>query len=174
MLRRRPFIRRRLFRQGSAIGTGPRQMLIRANQFKDSGNYLNAADIYERLGKGAQDRGMLNQAPHLYLEAAHCRLLAKQIKPGIDLMWQGFHLLEKASRWQVINQHGNSWVEELERLRLLEASNKLQIWLEQVLKDHIEAIHTHSDLSIIKTSSRVPEKCPFCGASIQSNFFGMD
>jgi len=169
MFRRRPIFRRRMIRQLSAMESGPRQMLMRANQLKDVGKYSEAADIFERLGKGAQNRGMLNRAPHLYIQAAHCRLLAKQIKPGIDLMWQGFHLLEKTSRWRAIIQNGKASVEELKKLGQTEAAEKLQAWLDQVVKDHPETLTTPPGLSAEKRPLKLPSKCPFCGASIHSN-----
>jgi len=144
-------------------------MLINANQLKDSGKYEQAADIFERLARGAENRGMLVRAPHLYLEAAHCRLISKQVPSGIDLMWKGFHLLEKTNRWQAIFKNGNAAVTELQRAGQAEAANKLQTWVDQMIKDHPEATSTPPELTTAKKPTRFPPKCPQCGASIHLN-----
>jgi len=144
-------------------------MLIKANQLKDSGRSGEAAEIFERLARGAENRGMLVRAPHLYLEAAHCRLHAKQVKPGIDLMWQGFYLLEKTKRWHAIYNNGKAAVDELKRLEQVETADKLQTWLDQTLKDHPEAVSPPPELAVSKHPPRLPTKCPHCGASIHGD-----
>ena len=52
----------------------PRQMLMRANQLFDQGEFAEAAPIFERLAEGAAERGMLNRAGDLYLQSARCHL----------------------------------------------------------------------------------------------------
>lgn len=169
MFRRRPIFRRGMLRRLSTLEPGPRQLLIKANQLKDSGKFEEAATIFERLARGAENRGMLVRAPHLYLEAAHCRLKTKQIKPGIDLMWQGFRLLEKTNRWQAIFKNGNAAVAELQHLSLDEEANKLQDWLNQIIKEHPEAASEPAEFTAKRKSIRFPPKCPQCGASVHLN-----
>lgn len=169
MLRRRPFYRRSTLRRLSTLEPGPRQMLINANQLKDSGKFGDAADIYERLARGAENRGILVRAPHLYLEAAYCRLISKQVQSGIDLMWQGFHLLEKTKRWHAMFENGKVAVTELHRTGQVGAADKLQAWLDQTLKDHPEEISSLSESTTAKRHPRFPPKCPQCGASIRAD-----
>ena len=166
MFRRRPIYRRGMLRRLSALEPGPRQMLINANQLKSSGKFEEAANIFERLARGAENRGMLVRAPHLYLEAAHCRLMSKQVQPGIDLMWQGFRLLEKTNRWQAIFNNGKVAIAELQRAGQVGAANKLQSWLDQVMRDHPEAASEPPEFAAAKRPARFPPKCPQCGASI--------
>jgi tetratricopeptide (TPR) repeat protein len=52
----------------------PRQMLARANRLFGRGEYAEAAPIFDRLAKGAAERGMLNRAGDLYLQSARCYL----------------------------------------------------------------------------------------------------
>jgi predicted RNA-binding Zn-ribbon protein involved in translation (DUF1610 family) len=144
-------------------------MLIQANQLKQSGKFEEAANIFERLARGAEQRGILARAPHLYLEAAYCRLHAKQIQPGIDLMWQGFRLLEKTKRWRAIYMNGRKAIAELQPLEQPEAAEKLQTWLDQTLKEHPEATSSPTELTTSKKPLRFPPKCPQCGASIHMN-----
>jgi hypothetical protein len=144
-------------------------MLINANQLKDSGKFGDAADIYERLARGAENRGILVRAPHLYLEAAYCRLISKQVQSGIDLMWQGFHLLEKTKRWHAMFENGKVAVTELHRTGQVGAADKLQAWLDQTLKDHPEEISSLSESTTAKRHPRFPPKCPQCGASIRAD-----
>lgn len=49
-----------------------RQILARANRLFDQGKFAEAAPIFERLAKGAAERGMLNRAGDLYLQSATC------------------------------------------------------------------------------------------------------
>ncbi len=166
MFRRRQLNRRGMLRRLSILEPGPRQMLIHANQLKDSGHFGEAAEIYERLARGAENRGILVRAPHLYLEAAFCRLSAKQAQPSIDLMWQGFHLLEKTKRWNAIFRNGKAAELELQRAGQVEAAGKLQTWLDQTLKDYPEATIPVPEIATAQKPPRFPPKCPQCGASI--------
>jgi len=52
----------------------PRQMLARANRLFDRGEFVEAASIFDRLARGADERGMLNRAGDLYLQSARCHL----------------------------------------------------------------------------------------------------
>jgi ribosomal protein S27AE len=167
MFRRRQLYRRGTFRRLSILEPGPRQLLIHANQLKDSGNFEEAAEIYERLARGAENRGMLVRAPHLYLEAAACRLSAKQAQPGIDLMWQGFRLLEKTKRWNAIFKNEKAATAELQRAGQAEAADKLQAWVDQTLEDHPEAISSIPLPGIAQKPAKFPPKCPQCGASVR-------
>jgi rubrerythrin len=167
MFRRRPIIRREAVLKRSALEAGPRQMLITANQLKETGKFAEAADIYERLANGAEKRGMLLRAPHLFMEAAQCRLMIKQSQSGVDLMWRGFRLLEKTKRWPAILKNGKGAVARLQRAEQLDEANKLQTWLDQILKDHPEAAAESLERTTAKKPYRFPPKCPHCGASIR-------
>ncbi len=52
----------------------PRQMLARANRLFAREEFAEAAPIFDRLARGADERGMLNRAGDLYLQSARCYL----------------------------------------------------------------------------------------------------
>jgi len=52
----------------------PRRMLARANRLFHQGEFAEAAPIFDRLARGADERGMLNRAGDLYLQSARCHL----------------------------------------------------------------------------------------------------
>ena len=49
-------------------------MLERANRLFDRGEFAEAVPIFDRLARGAAERGMLNRAGDLYLQSARCHL----------------------------------------------------------------------------------------------------
>ena len=158
-----------MFRRARFRRPGPRQALITANRLKDNQEYEKAAQIFERLAKGAQERGMHKRAPFLYIQAAHCRLLALQPERGVGLLSQGLRLLEESQQWPALHRSGTAAVEELTRLGQIQAAEKVQSWLDQVLKDHPEAEKSsfeHLSTSV-KSPPKLPAKCPYCGASIR-------
>ena len=157
-----------MFRRARFRRPGPRQALITANRLKDNQEYEEAAQIFERLGKGAQERGMQKRAPFLYIQAAHCRLLASQPERGVGLLSQGLRLLEESQQWSALHRSGTTAVEELKRLGQIQAAEKVQSWLDQILKDHPEAeTPSFEHLSTSdNTPPKLPAKCPYCGASV--------
>jgi hypothetical protein len=138
---------------------------------KDAGNYEEAAEIFERLAKGAQDRGILKHAPFLYLQAAHCCLLASKTDRGVGLMSQGLRLLEETQRWPALHKAGERSVTELKNLGHTEVAEKIQEWLDETLKDHPEATSPEygTPYATQKRIPKLPSKCPHCGATLRSD-----
>jgi tetratricopeptide (TPR) repeat protein len=164
MFRRRPLGRRY---KPIPPGGGPRQALLNANRLEEAGHYRDAAEIFERLARGAHQRGILKHAPFLYLRAAHCYLLASQAEHALELMNQGLHLLHETRRWRVLHKAGERSVTELKEMGQAKAANEVQAWLDKTLQDHPEAIQAAAGSS--KPSHKLPAKCPFCGATIRSD-----
>jgi hypothetical protein len=164
MFRRRPLGHR--FRP-TPPGGGPRQALLNANRLEEAGHYRDAAEIFERLARGAQQRGILKHAPFLYLRAAHCYLHASQAEHAIDLMNLGLQLLCDTGRWRALYKAGERSVLELREMGNTQAANEVQAWLDKTLQDHPEAIHDAAAPS--KPAHKLPAKCPFCGATVRSD-----
>ncbi len=158
---------------GSGAGVGMNRPLMRATRLKQNGNFRMAAELFERLSETAQQRGRPKRAGHLYLQAAHCRLLAGQRDRGIELLNQGMHLLEQTQSWPALHRIGPIMVSELERLGYAEAARTLQAWLEQVLKGHpMPAVQPAGILpgapgAAQAYSPRLPASCPACGAPVR-------
>ncbi|MBN1146646.1 MAG: hypothetical protein JXA78_05285 [Anaerolineales bacterium] len=141
---------------------------MHANRLKDNGNYQEAAEIFERLARGAHDRGVLKRAPFLYLQAGQCCLLSSQAKRGIGLINQGLRLLEETQKWPALSKAGERSIAELRRSGNNQEADELQAWLDNVVKEHPEAKQEFSDTPG-RGARRLPAKCPSCGASLRSD-----
>jgi hypothetical protein len=168
MFRRGPF-RRRPLAPGAPQARLVRQSLGRAHQMMETSNYAGAADIYERLAKGAETRSMPLRAAHLFLQAARARLYASQFEPGIPLLRHGLNMLAQLQRWSALYKNGQMAVSELRRLSQNQAADDLQIWLDAALNSHPEAKTPPSGSAGQMLPPNLPAKCPNCGGSIRPN-----
>jgi tetratricopeptide (TPR) repeat protein len=164
MFRRRPL--GRIFGPASPGGR-PRQALLTANRLEEAGNYRDAAEIFEKLARGAHQRGNLKHAPFLYLRAARCFLHASQTEHALGLMNQGLRLLEETQRWPALYRAGRRSIIELKEMGHAQAANEVQVWLDSAMQNHPEAIQ--AAMASTKQSHKLPSKCPFCGATIRSD-----
>ena len=73
----------------------PRQILARANRLFDQGKFTEAAPIFDRLARGAAERGMLNRAGDLYLQSARCHLKLGEAAVAVE---RGKHALRLFGR----------------------------------------------------------------------------
>src|SRR5512136_640674 len=69
-----------------------RQDLQRANRLMEIGDFANAAILYENLARKVHDFSRPRQAGHLYVQAARARLLAGQVKPGLETLEHGLSI----------------------------------------------------------------------------------
>jgi hypothetical protein len=76
---------------------GPRQILVRANRLFDQGKFAEAAPIFDRLARGAAERGMLNRAGDLYLQSARCHLEMGKAALAVERGKQALRLFGRAS-----------------------------------------------------------------------------
>ncbi len=74
----------------------PRQMLARAHRLLDQGKFAEAAPIFERLAVGAAERGMLNRAGDLYMQAARCHLEMGNVTRAVEQGKQALRLFGRA------------------------------------------------------------------------------
>ena len=106
---------------GRRCGHGPdprleahaRQDLQRANRLMEIGDFDNAAILYEKLARKVHDIERPRQAAHLYVQAARARILAGQVKPGLDILEQGLSIFAQAGLWEAFDRVGNRAVDEL-------------------------------------------------------------
>ena len=154
------------------IGHRPRLALREAQQLKDRGDYKAAANIFERLAKGAEDRG-IERAPFLYLQAAHCYILDGQTQRGVSFTNQGLRLFVKAKNWSALFRSGTRAVQVLKENELQDAAQKIQTWLDEQLADHPETksmtFSQPQTQPTGKTQPHLPNKCPYCGANLRSD-----
>jgi hypothetical protein len=152
------------------IGEAGRLALRQANQLKDAGEYLQAAEIFERIAQRMENRSLPNRAAFLYLQAGQCNLLAAKPDSAISLAKKGLSILAQAQHWRAYSQ-GASWiVEELNRLGYTKQSAEFQSWLDQTAPIRPERVPgIEPGQPIQKPVLRLPGKCPFCGATLRSD-----
>jgi hypothetical protein len=161
---------RRPFRPVAPIGEVGRLALRQANQLKDTGEFTQAAEIFERVAQSMENRRHPNRAAFLYLQAGHCQLLAAQPDPALQLAKRGLSILVQAQHWQAYSQGANLMVQELDRLGYTKQSAEIQTWLNQKVSlrpDQLPDIG--HDQPIQKPASKLPGKCPFCGATLRAD-----
>ena len=164
MFHRRRFRRAFLGGPPAPLENRPRQALRRAHQFKESGEYLAAAEIFERLAQGAQARGLLRRAPHLYLQAAHCHLLAGQTAAAQPLLWQGLRLLAQNDGAEAVQRTTGLVASQLDDLGQPQIAAEVRGWLAQTLG---ETPPSTPPAAASPAHPPLPAKCPFCGASLR-------
>jgi hypothetical protein len=168
MFGRGPF--RRSLRRTEPIGEAGRLALRQANQLRDAGEYIQAADIFERVAQQMENRLRPNRAAFLYLQAGHCHLLAAQPDPALQLAKRGLSILAQFQHWRAYSQGANLMVQDLNRLGYTKQASDLQAWLNQlapIRPEHLPG--ARSGLPAQKPAPRLPSKCPFCGATLRSD-----
>jgi len=165
-MRRRP--RRRLIRPiggRSPIADGPRRKLLLAHRLMENGEHIQAAIIFERLARGAHDRGLIKHAPNLYLQAARANILADNIENGKELTFPALEIFKQAKRWPALARVGQGVIDELQQLGQDHAANEVSAWLKNALPETIESYAQPAK----KTSQSLPLKCPYCGGVLRPN-----
>jgi len=132
----------------------------------ENADYANAADIFERLARGAHDRGILRQAPRLYLQAGRAHMLAGNTDQGVDLLRQGLNIIAGAQRWSQLHQVGSRVVDELEQWGHSDVAQEFDTWLKGVLPEKPE---TYQSAGRLKGKPQLPIHCPSCGGPIRSD-----
>jgi hypothetical protein len=131
-----------------------------------SGDYADAALIYERLARTASDLE-LRQAPHLYLQTARACLLAGRSEPADNLLRQGLDLLAESGRWVAFDRIGRRIVAELTSLGYPAQAEALQAWLGQRLQTAPAFAVSAAAYPTGAHRSSLPPQCPACGAPLR-------
>ncbi len=140
--------------------------LQRAHRSMENGDYANAATIFERLARGAHDRGMLRQAPRLYLQAGRAYTLAGNTEKGTDLLRQGLNIFVAAQHWGRLHQTGQRVVDELEQWGHADHTKEFEEWLKDTLPEKAE---TYQDAGRSTRRPELPLHCPSCGGPIRAD-----
>jgi len=132
----------------------------------EKGDYVNAADLFERLARSAYDKGMLRQAPRLFLQTGKAYILAGDKVNGSDNLRQGLEILAIAEKWQILHNAGSRVVDELEQWGHDDLANQFKDWLNQTLpggRDNFK----HVNQDIRGQHPQLPLTCPSCGGPIR-------
>lgn len=137
--------------------------LRRANHLMSKGEHNSSASIFLSLAKRAQDRGIIRPASMLFLQAALAFILAGDINAALEQAYQGLEMLAAEERWTVLNREGERIIGAMEEEGQQESAKELRAWLSAKLKDKPLPGPTGSST---KSRVQLPEKCPYCGASM--------
>ena len=161
--------RRRPYRKGSPrtnpgghpVGDGPRRQLRRAHHLMETGQHTEAAFIFERLARGAHDRGLLRHTSNLYLQAGRANLLAGSTENGSELIQLGLSIIADGKHWPALARQGQRVIDELKQLGYVELSDKIATWLLNTLPEPLDHYQQ------IRQPHRLPLKCPYCGGALR-------
>jgi len=173
MFRRRPLRPlRRIFRPTLVHPPHPSEppaleALRRAQQLKESGQYPAAAEIFEKLARGAEQHGILQRAPFLYLQVADCRLRAGEARSAAFFTQKGLQLLAKTGRWAAFHQIAARGQRDLTEANEPRLAADLSAWVAEISAGHEASPPAASPAS--QPERRLPAKCPQCGATVRAD-----
>jgi hypothetical protein len=130
----------------------------------EKAEFDSAATIFERLARKARDRGMLRQAPRLYLQAGKAHVLAGHPGRGQDVLQQGLDILAETERWPALDQAGQRVIDELESWGHDEIAETFKAWLKETLPDD-EDVYRRPARALRRPA--LPLKCPSCGGPLR-------
>jgi hypothetical protein len=177
MFRRRRFQKRRAF-EGGRVGRPGRAMvpgrnlnpklqreLRRANRMLSTGDHFNAGEIFASLAHQARDLGIVYPAPMLFMQAAYAYLLSGRARPSEEHARLGLELLAGQSRWRALSIEGQRYVDTLEGEGENARAKGLRTWLDRELNGQVLEAEPEDP-------TQLPEKCPYCGASMSMEQVG--
>ena len=139
--------------------------LRRANQLMASGQYVEAAGIFEQFAKGALARNG-PRAPWFFLQAGQARLLAGQVPAGMVHIQQGLSLFAERGRFQRLYHAGMRFVAELKARNLTAEAKQIEDYLKATLPaGFVPASGTGPG----KPKPVLPTNCPGCGGPLRSD-----
>lgn len=139
-------------------------LLNQAHRLFESGQYLQAARLFEQLAQGATRR-QLPRAPFLFLQAGKAYLFGGQEDQGMALIRAGLKTLAVEKRWPELERVGRRTVAELAEQGFTGPSEEIKGWLDETLSG-IETSRPRQVAAGKAGKAALPTKCPSCGGSV--------
>ncbi len=158
---RQPFGR---FSRGIQVGSVP-PILKRANQLMTSGNYLEAAEIFEKLANSALARNG-PRTPWFFLRAGQARLMAGHIPEGMAHIRQGLGIFAQRGQFQRLYHAGMRFEAELKARGMITQMKEIEDYLKNTLPTGFKR---GSGPGFERTMTVLPTTCPGCGAPLRSD-----
>jgi len=127
----------------------------------DKGEYGRAAELFERIARGADERGG-PRAPMFHLQAGRARVLAGQVALGMPSIKRGLELFAQRKQYPRLNEAGNRVVRELNEKGLKKEADEIDGWLRSALPSGFVAF----DQPVKRPT--LPTHCPSCGAPLKT------
>jgi DNA-directed RNA polymerase subunit RPC12/RpoP len=122
------------------------------------GDHLNAAEIFLDIARRAVDIGIVYPAPMLFLQAAHAYLFGEAYPQSIEQARAGLEMLAGQERWAGLKREGERYINELDAAGQKDEAQILRTWFDEALEG--------KELKPTTPQGQLPEKCPYCGASM--------
>lgn len=126
----------------------------------DKGEYGRAAELFERIARGADERDG-PRAPIFHLQAGRARVFAGQASLGMPSLKRGLELFAQRGQFPKLHQAGTRVVHELNEHGLMNEAAEIESWLKSVLPS------TPSFEAQPKKRPILPTHCPSCGAPLK-------
>jgi hypothetical protein len=142
---------------GRSLNPKIQKELQRANHLMAVGQHTNAATIFVDIAGRALDIGIVYPAPMLYIQAAHAYLFGEEYERSMAAASTGLELLAGQERRARLLNEGERYIEALEAAARNEDVQQIRTWL---------ADRTAGSPVAEDANDTMPEKCPYCGASM--------
>ena len=162
---------RRIFQDGMDRGNFRRRpvnpRLVEANRLFQTGNYLQAAEIYEELGNKALELG-IPQSPRLFIQAGISLTKVNQSKRALELIEKGLSLLIDRQKWGRLKQVSDSVIQRLGNSGLKSEAQNLKKWLDETIPIGITELPIWRESGIYNLNQKtLPGYCPHCGGPVK-------
>jgi hypothetical protein len=148
-----PPLRRALRRAGVRV----RRELRLAHSLAENGQFLESANIFERLAQAAQSRG-LPQYSQLLIQAGRARINGGETSAGAERIKTGIRALLDAGRIERVSRL-RPMLQEFFHLHGLDSE-----W--QAIQSQLDEVGLLNSATPHLTDLRLPAKCPYCGGSL--------
>ena len=157
----RPRPLRRLMRAGGLLAPRPRQLLNQAHGLMAAGNYTEAAQLFAQLSDGAAERGIMDRAGNLSLQAARAFIESGNTANAMSRIRQGLRWLLQAGRESRAARVFQQAVSALRARNLNDEADAL-------LKEFPNLASAPADAEVEPAPrGHLPPKCPNCGGPIR-------
>ena len=162
-MRRPPNPKQRPPRRSASRQLDPKMQreLKRANHLLQNGAHKNAAQIFLNLGENALDKGILFPAAMLFSQTAKAYLLSNEIEDSGIQIRRALLLLSANHHWKAFKNEGEAIIVAMQNSGFENEAEELTQWMADKSLDHKES-NTISKPS----KATIPNKCPYCGASM--------
>ncbi|MBI5963509.1 MAG: hypothetical protein HY863_08565 [Chloroflexi bacterium] len=157
-----------MFRRRGGFGPGrgksfpeiPPPALRRAQGFMETGNYLQALQIFEQLAHRSE-QNFPERSPFLFLQAGRAAILSGQTKTGVAHIRRGLTIFASQGRIPRMRAFGQRAIDELRARGLNAEAEEIASLLDTNAPQEIPTSPTPAKKPIL------PTHCPSCGGAVR-------
>jgi hypothetical protein len=147
----------------------PPRPILKARQLLYQGRFGEAAAAFDRLARGAEERGMLARAGQLNLEAARCYLRLDDLDSAYEQARKGLRLFREAGRPGRVRELAPRILRTLQEKGRHKEAGELRKELEALIGPLPPGLRRRpmpvGEPIIVR--EELPEKCPHCSAPLK-------